>query len=98
MTKQEKKDLRRFAFILAVSSYRRVVLTYYALKRAYFEKVLKRYDNLDENRLCYADYDYYINMFNAVNKDNISLTNLTILYASVCKCYAMRIKKYGVYT
>lgn len=97
MNKKYKKLLRRFAFLMAISSYRRVVLTYLAFQRCYFDKVLQRTWLFDDTKLHLTDYDFYMNMFETINKENCNNENLTILYALVCKVYAKRITDYGVY-
>lgn len=95
MTKQEKRLLRKYAFALTFSPYRRLYLTYLAQRRCYFEKVLNiPMTNTFDNDV---DYDYYLSMYNVINKESCNIENLTILYAMTCKVYAERIKKYGVY-
>lgn len=95
MSNKDKKLLRKYAFLLLTTSYRRLYLTYLGMRKAYFEKVLKR--DIDFVFTYDADFDYANSMYKSVSKENANIDNLIIIYALTCKAYAERINKYGVF-
>lgn len=97
MNKKDIKLLRKYAFSLIVTSYRRLMLTFISQRVAYLRCFLDKYVNLTDYITNDIDYEYALNQFHTIMKLKDDKYHFTLIYATTCKALAERIKKYGVF-
>ena len=97
MTKKDIKLLRKYAFSLVVTSYRRLYLTYLGQRVAYLRCFLNEYLDLAGIVNNDVDYEYALNQYHSILKLKNDRYHFILIYSTTCKALSERIKKYGVF-